>query len=85
MENGPIETKVIVSTLASTITSFIMGWLLLQTAVPQILNEPLSALILAGATGALTFVFGWVAKHTNRIDPAARRGNFPGTDTGTKA
>lgn len=73
MAQGPTETKVTVAGLASTITSFVMGYVVLSGGMED-LNEPVTALVLAAVTGVLTFGASWWAKHTNRTDAQAARG-----------
>lgn len=82
-ESGPIEAKVTTGTTAAGITSFVMGWLVLSVGLPESLSEPVSAMVLAVVTSALTFAVAWFTKHTNRLDPAARRGKYA-TGTGTE-
>lgn len=72
--NGPVETKVTVATLAASITTFIMAWLTMQTSFLDGVAAPLSAIILAAVSGALTFGAAWLAKHTNRTDAKAAQG-----------
>lgn len=73
-QNGPTESKVTVAGLASTITTGVMGWILLTVDMPEQVNEPVTALVLAAVTGALTFGSAWWTKHTNRTDAQAARG-----------
>ena len=72
--NGPVETKVTVAGVAAAVTTFIMTWLTMQTSFLDGVAAPLSAIILAIVSGALTFGASWWAKHTNRTDAKAAQG-----------
>lgn len=73
MSTGPIETKVKAATAGAVVAGAVI-WALNRyafhgTGVP----EPVEALITLVVAGALTFVAGYQAKHTNRTDPDARQ------------
>lgn len=71
---APVETKVTVAGIASAGTSFVMGLILTHTDWFDGVAGPLTALVLAGITGALTFGAAWQAKHTRRSDADAMKG-----------
>lgn len=69
---GPIEGKVTVAALASTITTGIVTFVLTQyPGIPSNITDLGTAVLLAGVTGALTFGASFWAKHTHRTDPDA--------------
>lgn len=60
-----IETKVKASTTAATITGAVTAWITSNVLPPA--DAPWLSLIIGGVvTGALTFLAGWMTRHTPR-------------------
>jgi hypothetical protein len=62
----PVETKVTVATVASTLTGFVVVLLantVFKSGVPAAVTDVVSAAVV----GAVTFGAAWLAKHTPRL------------------
>jgi hypothetical protein len=68
--NYPVEAKVKASTAAATATTFVL-WLLgtyvfRSGSVPEFVVSFVESLVAALVSGVVTFVSGWLARHTPR-------------------
>jgi uncharacterized membrane protein YdcZ (DUF606 family) len=71
-EPMPVERKVTVASLTAFIVGTVMSYVLMVwPSMPDTVSQPLAAAVTGVVTGAFTFVFAWLAKHTNRNDSAA--------------
>ncbi|WP_034485005.1 hypothetical protein [Actinomadura oligospora] len=70
----PIETKVTAASGTSLVAGFVVGWLVLKLPALSSMAVPLQALVTAAITTGFTFLAGWLARHTPRIDQAAGTG-----------
>ncbi|MFC5187379.1 hypothetical protein [Actinomadura harenae] len=71
---APIETKVKAASGASLVAGFVVGWLVLKLPALSSMAAPLQALVTAAVTAGFTFVAGWLAKHTPRMEQSAGTG-----------
>jgi hypothetical protein len=71
----PVETKVSAASVASTLTGLVV--MLIGTLVFHGADVPALVVSIAGAlvTGAVTFIAGWVARHTPRPPETTGTGN----------
>ncbi len=73
-DTGPVETKVTAATTAAVLSSLVV-WALDEYAFPaDTVPGVVEAAVVLLVTGAVTFLAGYMAKHTRRPDlPAAER------------
>lgn len=64
--SAPVETKVTAASFGALVAGFLVGWIVLEAPALAPLADPLQAAIAAAVTSGVTFVFGWLAKHTPR-------------------
>jgi hypothetical protein len=82
---APVEKKTWAALLGGTAAGaglYLVDALTTAAADPAVftgLPGPLPFLATTLAPGALAFAASWLARHTNRTDPAARRAAGPGT------
>lgn len=65
-----VETKVKAASTTALVTSFVMD-LVAKYVFPNGVPGWATALVSGAVVGGLTFVAGWLAKHTPRPEPAA--------------
>lgn len=73
-----VERKVKASTTAATIVGgivFVLGLYVFHGVVPDWVTAAVGTLV----TGLLTFIAGWIAKHTPRVIPSGPPPADPGT------
>lgn len=66
--NGPIETKVTAATAGAAVAGALTVLIMNLLAKEPVDQTALQTVIAAVVTGAVTFVSGFWAKHTNRPD-----------------
>ena len=64
--DNKIESKVKTSSIAATVTALIVVFLIKQFPVLSGMDETLQVVIGGLVTGLVTFVVGYVTKHTHR-------------------
>jgi hypothetical protein len=72
--NAPVEAKVKAGTLATLVSTAVMGWLLVQfPGIPDALTEPVSGMLAGLVTSCIAAGVMWLTKHTPRVNPALAR------------
>jgi fatty acid desaturase len=72
-QNGPVEKKVTMATVAAAVTSAIVLWILATVPALQAWADIIQTLVGAAVVAVLTFLVGFWTKHTARNDVATRR------------
>ena len=68
MSAAPVEAKVKTSTIAASITGFVLAALAswIGEPAPEAIVTAVTALVGGGVSGLVTFAAGWTARHTPR-------------------
>jgi hypothetical protein len=68
--SAPIEAKVKTATAATAVTAFVLGlvqqFVFKGGEVPEFVSAFVTSAVGSTVAGAVTFVVGWLTKHTSR-------------------